>query len=92
MPDVPNKRGRGARAGATARVATLSRRGAREDRTLGSRSRVVRIVAEVDSWLFWRREAGASTSPRFGSVRGRASSARPSVRKHERSSVKEHQR
>jgi len=21
------------------------------------------VVAEVDSWLFWRREAGASTSP-----------------------------
>lgn len=91
-PVAPNTRGREARAFAMARVETLSRqkRKARIGRS-GSRSRVVQVVAEVDSWLFWRREAGASTSQEVGSVRGRASSARASVRKHERPSANGHQ-
>jgi hypothetical protein len=93
MPCAPNQHAREARArvcGAGGN-ALPPRAQARIGRS-GSRSRVVFVVAEVDGWLSWRREASGSTSHFLEPFGDGRLNVGPGVRKHERPGVTGHWR
>jgi len=92
-PDAPNERVREARvstgAGAKNALPLMRMRG------LDARGRArasFRVVAEVDSWLFWRREAGASTSPDLEAFMDGRLAPQSCVRKHAGARAKGHRR
>jgi hypothetical protein len=92
-PRAPKKRARKARADAAAQgenapnAEAKARMGSLE--VVLARRKVV--VAEVVSWSFGAKKRAFSTSSDLESVRGRAPSVRPNVRKYGRSGAKGHQ-